>query len=121
VEIGVTGLTGVFRRLFAGMPLIMTQAKGPGRIAFSRDGVGHVFAMHMEAGHTLDVRRGQWLAATHGIDYSFYRARGIANLVFGNTGIFIDTFSCGSTAGILWLHGFGNVFEVVVIPRKSRQ
>lgn len=30
------------------------------------------------------------------------------------TGFFIDTFSCPVREGILWLHGFGNVFEVTL-------
>src|ERR1700722_7102515 len=46
VDIGLMPMKGAFKRMIAGMPLIMTQAKGPGGIAFSRDGVGHVFAKH---------------------------------------------------------------------------
>ena len=35
-------------------------------------------------------------------------------MLLGGTGFFIDTFSCSATEGILWLHGFGNVFEVTL-------
>ena len=30
---------------------MLTGAKGPGRIAFSRDGAGHVFGLHLQARH----------------------------------------------------------------------
>ena len=32
-------------------------------------------------------------------------------MLFGGTGFFIDRFRCASGDGILWLHGYGNVFE----------
>src|SRR3989441_7399215 len=35
VTITTMGLKGAFKRLLAGMPLVMTQAQGPGHIAFS--------------------------------------------------------------------------------------
>jgi uncharacterized protein (AIM24 family) len=65
----------------------------------------------MKSGQSLDVREHQFLAATEGIDYSFSRVKGVANVMFGGTGFFIDTFSCRNDAGILWLHGYGNVFD----------
>ena len=34
-----------------------------------------------------------------------------ANLLFGGTGFFIDKFKAEEGEGILWLHGYGNVFE----------
>ena len=46
------------------------------------------------------------------IDFTFTRVQGVANILFGGTGFFIDTFSCTHSEGILWLHGYGNVFEV---------
>src|ERR1700753_3021877 len=42
VQIGVKSLAGAFKRVLSGMPIFMTEAAGPGRIAFSRDGAGHV-------------------------------------------------------------------------------
>jgi uncharacterized protein (AIM24 family) len=92
----------------------MTEARGPGRIGFSRDGVGHVFAMKMKKGETLDVREHQFLAASNGVEYSFARLKGVANMLFGGTGFFIDTFQCAAEQGVLWIHGYGNVFEVTL-------
>jgi uncharacterized protein (AIM24 family) len=114
VQIGLKSLKGAFKRMVAGMSIFMTEARGPGRIAFSRDGVGHVFPIHLQGGEALDVREHQFLAATGGVDYTFTRVKGIANILFGGTGFFIDTFSCPRGEGVLWLHGYGNVFEATL-------
>jgi uncharacterized protein (AIM24 family) len=119
VEIGLHPLKGAFKRMVAGMPLIMTEARGPGNIAFSRDGVGHVFALHLQPGQAVDVREHQWLAATNSVEYSFTWVKGAANILLGGTGFFIDTFAARSSEGILWLHGYGNVFEVKLGPGES--
>lgn len=118
VEIQLHPLQGAFKRMVAGMPLIMTEAKGPGRIAFSRDGAGHVFALHLNAGQAVDVREHQWLAATNSVDYSFTWVKGVANLLLGGTGFFIDTFKARQE-GILWVHGYGNVFEIQLGPGEQ--
>jgi uncharacterized protein (AIM24 family) len=112
VQIGVKPLRGAFKRIMSGMPIFMTMASGPGRIAFSRDGVGHVFPFHLDPGQALDVREHQFLAATDTLDYTFTRVKGVANMLFGGTGFFIDTFYAPQYSGVLWLHGYGNVFEV---------
>jgi uncharacterized protein (AIM24 family) len=112
VEIGVRPLQGAFKRVLAGMPIFLTEARGTGRIAFSRDGVGHVFPIHLKPGEAIDVREHQFLAATHYVDYTFTRVKGVANILFGGTGFFIDTFYSPQYEGVLWVHGYGNVFEV---------
>src|SRR5258708_28766358 len=43
VQIVLHPIKGAFKRMLAGMPFLVTGARGPGRIAFSRDGAGHVF------------------------------------------------------------------------------
>lgn len=119
VEVMIHPLKGAFKRMLAGMPFLLTGARGPGRIAFSRDGAGHVFALHLTPGSGVDVREHQWLAATDGVEYSFTRVRGAANILLGGTGFFIDSFTAGATEGILWLHGYGNVFEVTLRPGEE--
>jgi len=112
VEIGVKAISGAFKRMIAGMPVFMTEARGPGRIAFSRDGAGHVFGLHLSQGQSIDVREHQFLAATESLDYGFTRIKGASNILFGGTGFFIDSFTCRQPEGIVWLHGYGNVFEI---------
>ncbi len=119
VDIGLKPLKGAIKRILSGMPVFMTVASGPGRIAFSRDGVGHVFALHLNQGQGVDVREHQFLAATDNIEYTFQRVKGVANLLFSGTGFFIDTFYCPDREGILWLHGYGNVFEVNLQPGEQ--
>ena len=119
VQIGIHPLKGGFKRMLAGLPFLLTGARGPGRIAFSRDGAGHVFALHLKPGMAVDVREHQWLAATETVEYTFSRVRGAANILLGGTGFFIDNFSCPSQEGVLWLHGFGNVFEVTLGPGEE--
>ena len=114
VEIGVKSLAGTFKRALAGMPIFMTETRGSGRIGFSRDGAGHILPIHLAQGQSLDVREHQFLAATEAVDYSFNFVRGAANVLFGGSGLFIDTFSCRAPEGILWLHGYGNVFQITL-------
>jgi uncharacterized protein (AIM24 family) len=112
VDIGVHALSGAFKRLFAGLPIFLTEASGAGHIAFSRDGAGQVVPLHLARGQTIDVREHQFLAATNGVDYTFQRVSGVSNLLFGGSGFFIDTFTAAAGDGIVWLHGYGNVFFV---------
>jgi uncharacterized protein (AIM24 family) len=112
LNIGVKPLKGAFKRAIHGMPIFMVETEGRGRIGFSRDGAGHVFGLHFRTGEALDVREYQWLAATSTLEFSFTRISGFANVMYSASGLFIDTFTCTGPEGILWLHGYGNVFEV---------
>lgn len=114
VAIGMHRLKGTFKRVFAGMPILMTEAVGEGHIAFSRDGCGHIFPIHLDHGQELDVREHQFLAATDNLEYDFERVRGVSNIVLGSNQFFIDKFRASNGPAILWLHGYGNVFEKVL-------
>jgi uncharacterized protein (AIM24 family) len=119
VQIGIKPMAGALKRMMAGMQIFTTEAKGPGQIAFSRDSAGQVFALPMASGAALHVREHQFLAATGGIDYTFERVRGVSNLLFGGSGFWIDKFQAAHGDGILWLHGFGNVFEKILAPGEE--
>jgi uncharacterized protein (AIM24 family) len=112
-------MKGALKRMIAGMQIFITEANGPGQIAFSRDGVGHIAAIHLAAGGEIDVREHQFLAATGNVDYSFERVKGVANMLFGGTGFFIDKFRLARGEGILWLHGYGNIFEKELAAGES--
>ncbi|HYM32159.1 MAG TPA: AIM24 family protein [Candidatus Cybelea sp.] len=111
VTIGLRPMKGALKRMVAGMQIFVTEASGQGEIAFSRDGAGHIFGLHLKNGHGLHVREHQFLAATNTIDYTFERVKGVGTMLFGGTGFFIDKFHANGGDGILWLHGYGNVFE----------
>jgi uncharacterized protein (AIM24 family) len=120
VDIELKVLDGAFKRMMAGMPIFLTQtATNQGRIAFSRDGAGHVFAIHLHPGEAIDVREHQFLAATNTVHYHFQWVKGLANIFFSASGLFIDTFSCKQEPGVLWLHGYGNVMEVMLSPGEQ--
>lgn len=118
LQIGLHG-KGVFKRMIAGMPAFLTEARGPGEIAFSRDGAGHVFPIHLTPGKSVLVREHQYLAATGNLDYGFQRIRGFANMMVGNSGFFVDQFTANRQEGVVWLHGYGNVFEKTLEPGEQ--
>jgi uncharacterized protein (AIM24 family) len=105
--------------MLAGMPIVMTEVTGPGRIAFSRDGAGHILPIHLQQGQMINVREHQFLAATGNIDYAYQWVKGAANMLMGGTGFFVDSFTCTQGEGCVWLHGYGNVFEISLAPGES--
>ncbi len=119
VDVKLRPMKGALKRMIAGMQVFITEAVGEGQIAFSRDGVGHIFAKHLKYGEELDVREHQFLAASNNIDYSFTRLQGVSNMLFGGTGLFVDIFRAAEGDGILWLHGYGNVFEIELAAGES--
>jgi uncharacterized protein (AIM24 family) len=119
IRIQLKALKGMLKRMIAGMQVFVTEASGQGIIAFSRDGPGHIVPIHLKHGEELHVREHQFLAATGNIDYSFERVRGLATMMFGQSGFFIDKFHGHTGEGVLWLHGYGNVFEKVLAPGEQ--
>ena len=98
-------------RNFGGMPFVVTVAQGPGRIAVSRDATGEMVVMPLHPSMELDVREHAFLAATMSVAYSFVRIKGLANLLHGGSGMYMDRFVTSGGPGLLLLHGNGNVFE----------
>ena len=118
LQIGMRG-KGALKRMIAGMPMYITETQSAGEIAFSRDGAGQIFSLHLHPGQTILVREHQFLAATGNLDYSWQRVKGISNMLFGGTGFFVDRFTATQTEGVVWLHGYGNVFEKILEPGEQ--
>ena len=111
LQIGLHPLKkGLKRRVFGGMPLLLLEAQSAGEIAFSRDAPGHIAALHLQPGEGIVVREHQFLAATGGVQYDYSRIKGFANMLYGG-GFFVDQFFAGDHEGVVWVHGYGNVFE----------
>jgi uncharacterized protein (AIM24 family) len=117
VNITTLPLKGAWKRMFAGLPLIMTQAEGPGHIAFSKDDPGELIPVALQPGQSIDVREHMLLAATSNVTYDWF----LSNIWFetgsGNdrevhypVGHFMDRFTSEETPGLLLLHAGGNVF-----------
>ena len=119
IDVAIKKLRGAFKRVVSGMPIFMTEARGAGQIAFSRDNVGHVFPMHLRQGSTMLIREHQFLAATANLDYTFERAGGYGSMLFGQQGFFVDRFTATGGDAVLWLHAHGNAFEVMLQPGET--
>ncbi|HIH2745006.1 TPA: AIM24 family protein [Burkholderia lata] len=119
VKIGLRPMKGAIKRMMAGMQIFVTEASGNGVVAFSRDGVGHIVPIHLAKGEELHVREHQFLAATASVSYTYERVRGLSNMLFGQSGFFVDKFKGESGDGVLWLHGYGNVFEKELVAGET--
>lgn len=119
VRVALKPLRGALKRMIAGMQVFVTEAAGAGVIAFSRDGPGHIVPIHLNRGEEIFVREHQFLAATGNIDYSFERVRGLGSMLFGQSGFFVDRFHGHEGDGVVWLHGYGNVFEKTLAPGEQ--
>jgi uncharacterized protein (AIM24 family) len=121
VPMSALPLQGGMKRVLAGLPFIISVAQGPGRIAFSRDATGELVVLPLHPGMELDVREHAFLLASHSINYSFIRIKGLRNILLGGQGMFMDRFVTTNQPGLLLLHGNGNVFERVLRAGESIQ
>ena len=111
-------MSGGLKRLMGGMPMVVTVAHGPGRVAFSRDASGELVVLPLHPGMELDAREHAFLVASHSISYSFERIKGLTNVLHGE-GMYMDRFVTAGEAGIVLLHGYGNVFERTLGPGEK--
>ena len=70
VSITSKAMKGVGKRILAGLPVYVTEAHGPGRIAFSRDSPGQIIFLPLTPGSPIHVREHQFLFSTPGVNYS---------------------------------------------------
>ena len=56
------------------------------------------------------MREHQFLAATGGVEYDYSRIKGFANMLYGG-GFWVYHFLAADREGVVWVHGYGNVFE----------
>jgi len=117
VTISNMSLKGGWKRLFAGLPLIMTQAQGPGHIAFSQDTPGELIALPIHPGQAMDVKEHLFLAATGNVTYDWFSTNiwyttqsGDESETHYPLGMFMDRFQALGNPGLLLLHAAGNVF-----------
>ena len=117
VRLSAMSMKGAWKRLMAGLPIIMTQAQGPGHIAFSRDVPGEMIALPLQRGQSVDVREHIFLVATGQVTYDwsqtgiwFTTKDGDDTETHYPIGMYMDRFSSPATPGLLLLHAGGNVF-----------
>jgi uncharacterized protein (AIM24 family) len=117
VNVTTLPLSGGWKRMFAGLPLVMTQAHGPGHIAFSRDAPGEMIALPIQPGQAVDVREHLFMVATGNVAYDWFQTsiwyttqNGDERETHYPVGMFMDRFSAPQAPGLLLLHAAGNVF-----------
>jgi len=110
---------GGMKRTLGGMPHIVTVANGPGRVAFSHNAPGELVVLPLHPGMELDLREHAFLLATHSIQYSFVRIKGLANVLHGGSGMFMDRFVTAQQPGLLMVHGNGDVLERTLRPGEK--
>ena len=72
VAVTAMSLRKAWSRMRAGLPIVMLQAAGPGRIAFSHDTAGELLAVPLQPGASVDVREHQMVAATGAVGYDWF-------------------------------------------------
>jgi uncharacterized protein (AIM24 family) len=123
VAITAMSMKGGWKRLLGGLPLIMTQAQGPGHIAFSQDSPGELIPLPLQHGQAVDVREHLFLAATGNVDYDWFQTniwfqtrKGDETETCYPLGRVMDRFSATGAPGLLLLHAAGNVFVRDLAP-----
>jgi uncharacterized protein (AIM24 family) len=113
-------LRGGLTRMFAGLPVFMLEAHGPGRMAISRDEPGETLAVPLNPGQAVHVLEHKFLAATGNVAYGcsdmgiFFTLRKTTNTedleYVYPVGRYLDVFRCGNEPGLLLLNCAGNCF-----------
>jgi uncharacterized protein (AIM24 family) len=111
VPMSVMSTPGGARRMLGDLPFVLSVARGPGRLAFSRDAGGALVILPIEPGDQVEVRGHGLLAASGTLTYSFTKVPGLRTMLMAGTGMYFDNFTATTAPGVLVLHGYGNVFE----------
>lgn len=119
VPLSAMKTAGGFKRSMGGMPHVISVAAGTGRVAFSRDAPGELVVLPLHPGMEVDVREHAFLVASGTISYSFVRINGLANVLHGGNGMYMDRFVTAGIPGLLLLHGNGNVLERTLAPGEK--
>jgi uncharacterized protein (AIM24 family) len=117
VRLGNLPMRGGWKRMRAGLPLIMMTAQGPGHIAFSADDPGETVAVPLHPGQVIDVTEHHFLVATGNVDYQWENANVWFTTQDGDeqewhypVGRTMDRFAATGGPGLLLLHSPGNTF-----------
>jgi uncharacterized protein (AIM24 family) len=112
---------GFFKRMRAGMPLVMVQADGPGRVACSDNHPGEIVAVPLNPASGIFAREHHMLLATHSVEFDGRNAYTSYTTQTGSgddkeiethypLGLYVDVFHTEKTPGLVLLHAIGNVF-----------
>lgn len=110
-------MAGGWKRMRAGLPLVMMQATGPGHLALSDDAPGELVAIPLAPGQAMQVREHRFLAASDAVRYDwqqsgiwFKTGSGDDTEYHYPLGYNVDIFHADGQPGLLLLHSPGNSF-----------
>lgn len=104
------GIRGSLQRTtVGGMPFFLTEFNGPGRVSFSRDGVGELRALQLRPDELLDVGEGSLVCAAAGIGYEGIYVPGTG----GRLGLWMDRLR---GPGEVIVHAYGNLVTLDLDP-----
>ncbi|GAB1639734.1 hypothetical protein KRMM14A1259_01570 [Krasilnikovia sp. MM14-A1259] len=126
VRLSSTSLAGGWKRMMSGLPLIMMEARGPGRIALSGDRAGEMVALPLMPGRQIWTREHRFLTATGNISYT-WQPTGIWYITGSGddrethfpVGQYGDIFAAQQTPGLILLHAPGNTFLRDLAPGET--
>ena len=108
VFMSVMTAPGGAKRLLGTLPFVLSVARGPGRVSFSRDSPGELVVKPVDPGVEIDVREHAMVVATASLTYSFEKlGAGLKATLAAGTGMYLDRFrprttrdcwSCTATA-----------------------
>jgi uncharacterized protein (AIM24 family) len=120
VRLAPMDIASDWARAYAGMPLVMMTARGPGHIAFSEDHPGETLAVPLQHGQGVQVVEHRFLVATGNVKYTWqpsgvwFTTRGGQNNneeeIHYPVGHMTDQFWAAGGPGLLLLHAPGNTF-----------
>ncbi|MFG2040619.1 AIM24 family protein [Dactylosporangium sp. NPDC048998] len=126
VHLSNTSLAGGWNRMLAGLPLIMVEARGPGRIALSGDRPGELIAMPLTPGRHVWTREHRFLTATGNVTYTwqptniwYTTGSGDDRETHYPLGQYGDLFTAQHAPGLLLLHSPGNTFLRDLAPGET--
>jgi len=116
-----------FNRMYAGMPLVLMRASGPGHVALSEDHPGEVVALPIPPGRGFVAREHTFLAASDSVDFTWQNSPVWLQVQKGNeteyeypVGPYLDFFVAASgQPGLLLLHCPGNLFVRDLAPGQT--
>jgi uncharacterized protein (AIM24 family) len=121
-----SGLAGGWKRMMAGLPLVMVEGRGPGHIALSDNHAGEIVVLPLQHRQQIWVREHRFLAATGNIAYGwesspvwYVTGSGDDREYHYPMGRYGDTFSAQDRPGLLLLHSPGNTFIRDLGPGES--
>jgi len=119
-------MRGGWKRMMAGMPLIMMEAHGPGHLALSDNHAGELIALPLQNGQQIWVREHRFLCATGNIRYDWDQTHIWYETGTGDDrethypmGQYADIFTATDRPGLLLLHCPGNAFIRDLRPGES--